>query len=103
MKLSISICIFPKSIPDMDIPGMNLNELESFIKTSEIKVLILRVFGSGTFFSDKNIENILLKIRENGTEIVIISQCISGEISVGKYDNSNIFKRIVYQRRRPYC
>ncbi len=46
------------------------------------------------FFSDKNIENILLNIRENGTEIVIISQCISGEISVGKYDNSNIFKRI---------
>ncbi|ATC36065.1 asparaginase [Elizabethkingia anophelis] len=75
-------------------PGMNLNEVESFIKASEIKVLILRVFGSGTFFSDKNIENILLNIRANGTEIVIISQCISGEISVGKYDNSNIFKRI---------
>jgi L-asparaginase len=33
-------------------------------------------------------------IRNNGTEIVVVSQCISGGISFGKYENSNIFSRI---------
>ncbi|NAW50733.1 type I asparaginase [Elizabethkingia argentiflava] len=75
-------------------PGMNLHALENFIQDPPIKVLILGVFGSGTFFSDKKFEDFLFQIRNCGTEIVIISQCMSGEISIGKYDNSNIFKRI---------
>lgn len=58
------------------------------------KVLILQVFGSGTIFSDKKTEEVLMKIRKNGIEIVVISQCISGGISFGKYENSNIFSRI---------
>ena len=75
-------------------PGMNLNQLETFIKTSSIKVLILRVFGSGTIFTNSHTEVILQNIRSLGVEIVIVSQCISGEISIGKYDNSNMFKRV---------
>ncbi|QCX54193.1 asparaginase [Elizabethkingia sp. JS20170427COW] len=75
-------------------PGMNFNEVEQLMQNSEIKVLIIKVFGSGTFFSDKNIEKSLQNTRNKGIEIVVISQCISGEISVGKYDNSNIFKRL---------
>jgi L-asparaginase len=34
------------------------------------------------------------KNQNNGTEIVVISQCISGGISIGKYNNSNIFKKV---------
>ena len=60
----------------------------------KIKVLILQVFGSGTIFSNEKTEKILQKIRNNGTEIVVISQCISGGISIGKYNNSNIFKKV---------
>lgn len=72
-------------------PGINLEELSELLK---IKVLILQVFGSGTIFSQKSTEEALKKIRQNGTEIVVISQCISGGISIGKYENSNIFKQI---------
>lgn len=72
-------------------PGVNLDLLLSL---PIVKVLILQVFGSGTIFSNKKTEEILLKIRENGTEIVVISQCVSGGISFGKYENSNIFSKI---------
>lgn len=72
-------------------PGINLEHLPEI---PQIKVLILQVFGSGTIFNSQKTENILQKIRNRGTEIVVISQCISGGISIGKYNNSNIFKKI---------
>ena len=72
-------------------PGLDLEILRNL---SNVKVLILQVFGSGTIFSHPKTEEILAKIREQGTEIVVISQCISGQISFGKYENSNIFSKI---------
>ncbi|CAA7195468.1 asparaginase [Chryseobacterium potabilaquae] len=72
-------------------PGMNLNH---FKELPTMKVLILQVFGSGTIFSNEKTIETLQAIRNNGTEIVVVSQCISGGISFGKYENSNIFSRI---------
>lgn len=72
-------------------PGMHL---EHFKEIPKMKVLILQVFGSGTIFSNTKTEKILKAIRNNGTEIVVVSQCISGGISIGKYENSNIFNKI---------
>ncbi len=72
-------------------PGMTIDH---FTEIPKIKVLILQVFGSGTIFSTEKTEQTLKKIRENGTEIVVVSQCFSGGISFGKYENSNIFHKI---------
>ncbi len=72
-------------------PGISLQNLPEMPK---MKVLILQVFGSGTIFSNQKTEDVLQKIRKNGTEIVVISQCVSGGISIGKYNNSNVFKKI---------
>ncbi len=72
-------------------PGMKLNH---FKEIPRMKVLILQVFGSGTIFSSEKTIEILQQIRNNGTEIVVVSQCISGGISFGKYENSNIFSKI---------
>lgn len=72
-------------------PGMNLNH---FKKIPKMKVLILQVFGSGTIFSSPKTLETLQQIRNNGTEIVVVSQCISGGISFGKYENSNVFAKI---------
>jgi len=69
-------------------------KLNHFQEIPKMKVLILQVFGSGTIFSSEKTVKILQKIRDNGTEIVVVSQCISGGISFGKYENSNIFSRI---------
>lgn len=72
-------------------PGMKIGLLEQL---PPIRVLILQVFGSGTIFGTPETESALKKIREKGTEIVVVSQCVSGAITVGKYENSNVFGRI---------
>lgn len=72
-------------------PGMQINH---FNEIPNIKVLILQVFGSGTIFNTEKTKLILEKLREQGTEIVVVSQCVSGGISFGKYCNSNIFTKI---------
>lgn len=72
-------------------PGMQISH---FTELPKMKVLILQVFGSGTIFNTDKTKKTLQKLRENGTEIVVVSQCISGGISLGKYNNSNIFKEI---------
>ncbi len=72
-------------------PGMHL---EHFSEIPEMKVLILQVFGSGTIFNTKKTQDILQLLRDRGTEIVVVSQCVSGGISFGKYSNSNIFTKI---------
>ena len=69
-------------------PGMHL---EHFSEIPNMKVLILQVFGSGTIFNTEKTQQILKFLRERGTEIVAVSQCVSGGISFGKYYNSNIF------------
>lgn len=72
-------------------PGMELGHL---LSVPDMKVLILQVFGSGTIFGSKQTEDVLGSLRKNGTEIVVISQCVSGQISFGKYENSNVFGKI---------
>ncbi|MDR2206539.1 MAG: asparaginase [Flavobacteriaceae bacterium] len=72
-------------------PGMSP---EYFEKLPKVKVLILQVFGSGTIFNSDKTKDILKKLRENGTEIVVVSQCVSGAVSFGKYENSSIFQEI---------
>ena len=72
-------------------PGMHL---EHFSEIPQMKVLILQVFGSGTIFNTKKTLDILQLLRDRGTEIVVVSQCVSGGISFGKYSNSNIFTKI---------
>ena len=72
-------------------PGMSF---ESLLHLPKTKVIILQVFGSGTIFNSPETERILLEIRERDTEIIVLSQCISGGISIGKYENSNVFQKI---------
>ncbi len=72
-------------------PGMQINH---FNEIPNVKVLILQVFGSGTIFNTEKTKLILEKLRTQGTEIVVVSQCVSGGISFGKYSNSIIFTKI---------
>ena len=72
-------------------PGMHLEHL---LQMPNMKVLILQVFGSGTIFNTLQTKEILQELRNRGTEIVVVSQCVSGGVSFGKYSNSNIFTAI---------
>lgn len=72
-------------------PGMDLDYL---LEISSTQVLIIQVFGSGTIFGNSKTLHILQELRKRGTEIIVISQCLSGGVSIGKYENSNIFGAI---------
>ncbi|SDE02146.1 L-asparaginase [Riemerella columbipharyngis] len=72
-------------------PGM---DWQFFPHNADFKVLILQVFGSGTIFNNEKTKQTLKQLRNKGIEIVVISQCVSGEIAFGKYENSNIFREI---------
>lgn len=72
-------------------PGMNLDFL---LEITSVKVIVLQVFGSGTIFNNNKTKNVLQTLRERDVEIVVISQCVSGGISFGKYSNSNVFTKI---------
>lgn len=72
-------------------PGMNF---ESLLELKTPEAIVLQVFGSGTIFNSDKTQAVLQELRNRGIEIVVISQCISGGISFGKYSNSNIFKQI---------
>ncbi|SFH81877.1 asparaginase [Halpernia frigidisoli] len=72
-------------------PGMQVSH---FHVLPQMKVLILQVFGSGTIFNTEKTKKTLQQLRENGTEIVVVSQCISGGVTIGKYNNSNVFTEV---------
>ncbi len=72
-------------------PGMHLNH---FTEIPKVKVVVLQVFGSGTIFNTERTKYVLQTLRNNGTEIIVISQCVSGGISFGKYSNSNVWREI---------
>ena len=72
-------------------PGMNF---ESLLELQTPEAIVLQVFGSGTIFNNEKTQIVLQELRKRGIEIVVISQCISGGISFGKYSNSNIFTKI---------
>ncbi|WP_313031950.1 asparaginase [Soonwooa sp.] len=72
-------------------PGMNFDFL---LEVTSVKVIILQVFGSGTIFNNEKTERVLRELRHRKVEIIVISQCVSGGISFGKYSNSNIFRQV---------
>lgn len=72
-------------------PGMQWDILKHL---KGVKVLILEVFGSGTFPGDPVIYQQLQSFKENGGEIIITTQCLSGAVEFGKYENSNIFTKL---------
>ncbi len=72
-------------------PGMSMAHLRAL---PNVKVLILQVYGSGTISNSEHTERILQKLRDQGTEVVVVSQCVSGAISFGKYENSSVFTKI---------
>ena len=90
-KFSVDLHISQNILFWRIFPGMTLDH---FSELPTMKVLILQVFGSGTIFNTEKTFQTLKKIKENGTEIVVVSQCVSGGISFGKYENSNVFNKI---------
>lgn len=70
-------------------PGIKIETFES-IMTDELKGVILETFGAGNIpqSASKILPNIIKKAKQNGTVIVVSSQCIRGSVTLGAYEAS---------------
>lgn len=73
-------------------PGKNKYLLDQMVSDNDLEGIILRTFGSGNIPSDKETLIALHKAKELGKEIIVITQCVRGNVNFGKYHNSLIFK-----------
>ena len=76
-------------------PGIQIKLFES-IMTRELKGVVLETFGAGNIPSASTGEliPIISKAYENGTLIVVCSQCIQGTVSLGTYETSKSLRDI---------
>ena len=70
-------------------PGIQMKFYEK-IMTEQLKGVILETFGAGNVPSStsEDLFKIIEKAKQNGTLIVVSSQCIHGSVSLGAYEAS---------------
>ena len=73
-------------------PGIQF-ELFEEIMSESLKGIVLEAFGAGNIPGSADaILPIVRKARENGTVLVICSQCLKGSVSLGTYETSAALK-----------
>lgn len=70
-------------------PGINITSFEG-IMTEELKGVVLESFGAGNIptSSSGDLAPIIKRAYQNGTLVVVCSQCIQGSVSLGAYETS---------------
>jgi L-asparaginase len=69
-------------------PGMTPSFVSSVLNNPEIKGFIIRSFGSGNAPTDPWFLEKIEKVVQRGIPIANISQCIGGNVELGKYEAS---------------
>lgn len=69
-------------------PGITRNVVEKILAIEGLKGVVLETFGSGNAPTDKWFLNLLKKAVDKGIYIVNVTQCVGGEVLMGKYDTS---------------
>ena len=74
-------------------PGIQFRLFEE-IMTDSLKGIVLETFGAGNIPGNADaILPIVRKAYENGTVLVICSQCLKGSVSLGAYETSSALKQ----------
>lgn len=70
-------------------PGIEIHIFES-IMTEQLRGVVLETFGAGNIPTNSSGEliPIIKKAHENGTLVIVCSQCIQGSVSLGAYEAS---------------
>lgn len=79
-KLSNNVIIF--SI----FPGIRQDLIKHIIATPNLKAIVMRTYGSGNAPHDPWLLNALREGTRNGKIIINISQCLQGQVEMGRYD-----------------
>lgn len=75
-------------------PSCSYKMLRKMVEDESIKVIILETFGSGNIPMDEENLALLRQSKKLGKIIIVTSQCVVGNIHLGKYRNSAIFVEI---------
>lgn len=72
-------------------PGMNFHLTANLFDFSMVKGIVIETFGSGNAPYDSYFADLLLDFTQKGGIVINITQCISGNVVLGKYETSNLF------------
>ena len=66
-------------------PGLQENLVKHLLDAPELKGIVMRTFGSGNAPQKEWITTLLRNACERGVVVVNISQCLSGQVAMGRY------------------
>lgn len=75
-------------------PNINQSVLEAIIAIKGLKGLVLETYGAGNTTVEPWFTDMLKKAIDKGIQIINVTQCVGGEVIMGKYENSSELKRI---------
>lgn len=84
----------PQQIAVLKIfPGIQFEIFENIL-TSDLKGIVFEAFGAGNIPENQGaLSRILEKAEENGTVIVVCTQCLRGSALIGEYETSHSFAK----------
>jgi L-asparaginase len=72
-------------------PGIQFEAFENML-TPNLKGIVFEAYGAGNIpDTDNALKRFLAKANENGTIIVVCTQCLRGSVSIGEYETSLSF------------
>lgn len=69
-------------------PGIREEVVRAVFNLPDLRAVILRTFGAGNAPSEEWLYRLLKEATDRGTIIVNISQCLTGTVSMGRYETS---------------
>jgi len=75
-------------------PSLTQNVLHTIISIPGLKGIVMETYGAGNTTMEEWFISTLEKAIQSGIQIVNVTQCIGGEVIMGKYENSSALKRI---------
>lgn len=75
-------------------PGISKSVLSAIINIPQLKGIVLETYGAGNASTDDWFLSLLEKAITNGLQIVNVTQCSIGSVTMGQYETSTAFKEI---------
>ncbi len=72
-------------------PSMPIVFLELILDYSKFKAVVIETFGSGNAFNDPKFYKALKSYLSKGGVVINKTQCIKGQVVIGKYESSQMF------------
>jgi L-asparaginase len=75
-------------------PGINESVLSAILNIPNLKGIVLETYGSGNAPTDEWFISLLKKAIKSGLQIINVTQCSGGSVTMGHYETSTFLKKI---------